>query len=124
MLECRTPAGLQSLSVPPRMSFTAMHSNKTLTRAAMRENISVYFRAKPRLLSTNHYIHAGIVGRAEHRKWPMARSQDSGATQNILKHILRPIQKRVSWLPDHLKISVNMTFEIVIFSLGFWIELP
>ena len=43
----------------------------------------------------------------------------------FLEHILRPIQKPISSLPDHFGIGVKMTSKnIFFFTLGFWVELP
>ena len=42
----------------------------------------------------------------------------------FLDHILRPNQKPISSLPDHFGIGVKMTSKNIIFTLGFWVELP
>ena len=42
----------------------------------------------------------------------------------FLEHILRPIQKPISSLPDHFGIGVKMTSKNIFFTLGFWVELP
>ena len=60
------------------------------------------------------------------------QNPDSGATQPrnqglkkiCLEHILRPIQKPISSLPDHFGIGVKMTTKNIFFTLGFRVELP
>ena len=42
----------------------------------------------------------------------------------LLEHILRPIPKPILSLPDHFGIGVKMTSENILFTLGFWVELP
>ena len=42
----------------------------------------------------------------------------------FLEHILRPIQKPISSLPDHFGISLKMTSKNIFVTLGFWVELP
>ena len=42
----------------------------------------------------------------------------------FLDHIFRHIQKAISSLPDHFGISVKMTSKNIVFTLGFWVELP
>ena len=44
--------------------------------------------------------------------------------RKFLEHILRPIEKPISSLPDHSGIGVKMTSKHIFFTLGFWIELP
>ena len=41
----------------------------------------------------------------------------------FLKHILRPIKKHISSLPDHFGIGVKITSKNIFFTLGFWVEL-
>ena len=60
------------------------------------------------------------------------QNPDSGATQPrnqelkkiFLEHILRPILKPISSLPDHFGIGVKMTSKNIFFTLGFLVELP
>ena len=42
----------------------------------------------------------------------------------FLEHILRPIQKAISSIPDHVGIDVKMNSKSIFFTLGFWVELP
>ena len=61
---------------------------------------------------------AGHTEKSKPRFWGNP-TQKPRAKKIFLEYILRPIQKDVSWLPNHFEIGVKMTSKNIFFTLGF-----
>ena len=63
------------------------------------------------------------TGKTKPRIWGNS-TQKLRVRKIFLEHILRPIQKSISSLPDHFGVGVKMTTKNTFVTFSFWFELP